>query len=196
MNKFFKNINIVILVFLFFNCTGAKQAIKINQANSDYDVVIQFAKGGMDDVINIKFPNQIIIKNNSFSKRYFNLIKYTYKNIPNNRDYGIGLFQQDENSLKKIKNNSKKNISPYGQLQYIYYTRHFVDSSKNIQDQFNIYIQKKTSKNKDTLHIGTVSDFKKNHKELFERLIKNDSISVQFLDGNKFGERISVPVEW
>ena len=50
--------------------------------------------------------------------------------------------------------------------------------------------------NKDTLHIGTVDEFKKRHKALFEKLTNGDSISIQFLDGKKLGERITVPVEW
>lgn len=49
---------------------------------------------------------------------------------------------------------------------------------------------------KDTLLIGTVTEFKIKHKELFERLTKNDSISIQFLDGKKLRKRVTVPVEW
>ncbi len=73
---------------------------------------------------------------------------------------------------------------------------HFLDSTKSIQQQFKPYIEKILKENKDTLHIGTVAEFKKKHKELFEKLTKNDSISIQFLDGKKLGERITVPVEW
>ena len=35
------------------------------------------------------------------------------------------------------------------------------------------------AQNKDTLHIGTVQEFKKKHKKLFELFTKNDSLSIQ-----------------
>lgn len=52
---------------------------------------------------------------------------------------------------------------------------------------------------KDTLHIGTVDEFKQTYKELFESLTKNDSISIQLLDSSTksgLGKRIAVPVKW
>ncbi len=52
------------------------------------------------------------------------------------------------------------------------------------------------AENKDTLHIGTVKEFKQKHTALFHKLTKGDSISIQFLDNNKLEERITVPVEW
>ncbi|WP_233268673.1 hypothetical protein [Cellulophaga sp. L1A9] len=147
-------------------------------------------------IIRIQFPNKITISNNSFSSENFITLDYKYNNVPIGRDLHIGLFSQEGNILIKTTNNSRKTIPGNKSLEYVYYTRHFVDSTEAIQQQFKPYVQEMLEENKDTLHIGTVSDFKKNHKELFERLTKNDSISVQFLDGNKFGERISVPVEW
>ncbi|MFL0083373.1 hypothetical protein V2665_10375 [Tenacibaculum maritimum] len=50
--------------------------------------------------------------------------------------------------------------------------------------------------NKDTLHIGTVTEFRQKHPKLFQQLTKDDRISIQFLEGKKLGKPISIPVTW
>lgn len=52
------------------------------------------------------------------------------------------------------------------------------------------------AENKDTLHIGTVREFKKRHENLFKYLTKNDSISIRFLEGKSLGKRLTIPVKW
>ena len=90
----------------------------------------------------------------------------------------------------------KKVIKSSDTISFVSFTSHFINNEDSIQQQFKPYIEQMLKENKDTLHVGTVSEFKQNHKELFEKLTKNDSISIQFLDGKKLGERITVPVEW
>ncbi|MBO0591720.1 hypothetical protein I2486_09905 [Cellulophaga sp. E16_2] len=196
MNKIFKLIIFVSIGILFISCGSVSNDIKFKQGATNYNVILRKTKDTENLIIKIQFPNKITITNNSFSSETFITLDYKYDNVPTGRDLHIGLFSQEGNVLMKTTNNSRKTIPSNKSLEYVYYTRHFVESTEAIQQQFKPYVQEMLEENKDTLHIGTVSDFKKNHKELFERLTKNDSISVQFLDGNKFGERISVPVEW
>ena len=52
---------------------------------------------------------------------------------------------------------------------------------------------------KDTLHIGTVKEFKEKHRELLNKVTNEDSISIRFIDKNtKYGlsKPISIPVNW
>lgn len=199
MNKLFKIVICGISLLLFFSCNNNKQAVTINCDNTIDPIIVRMTRED-SSIISIKFPQKVLIQNNSFFKKSFIKIEYRYNNnIPLGRNYGIGLYEQKNEMLVKISNNKKKTISPKNQLGYVFYTRHFVDSTKSIQQQFKPYIEKMLRFKKDILHIGTVAEFKQTHKELFESLTKNDSISIRFLDSSTesgLGERIAVPVKW
>jgi hypothetical protein len=185
----------ILIVYLLLSCKPNQDTIEINQKTTDYQITLRLSRQ-YEKIIGIKFPQIINIKNNSNKKETFIKIDYKYNSIPKERTYGISLFSEKEDSLIKISNNKKKEIDSYEKKQYVFYTRHFVDSVSFIQNEFKPYITKMLTENKDTLHIGTVQEFKQNHGELFKALTKNDSISIQFLDGKKLGERITVPVVW
>ena len=118
------------------------------------------------------------------------MIDYKYSN----EEGGVSLELFLNN--QKISNNTKKNLVPKTELKYSSYTRHFTDSTNSTQIQLDQYKNQMLAQNKDTLHIGTVSEFKAKHPILFEKLTKNDSISVRLLEDGKLGKRITVPVKW
>ena len=197
MNKILKIFIFAILVLSSYCCGNVHETLIVRQSNVDYPLIIRLSKE--NTIIRLQVPKKIIIENKSFLKESFVEIEYDYKNIPLERDLRIGLFEQENDTLVKISNNKKKTIPSKGNVNYILYTRHFVDSTKSIQQQFKPYIEKMLKLGKDTLHIGTVAEFKQTHKELFESLTKNDSISIRLLDSSTksgLGERIAVPVKW
>ncbi|MFB9057733.1 hypothetical protein ACFFU9_13380 [Mariniflexile ostreae] len=196
MNKSTKILILLIICFEFINCKSKNELITISQTTPDEQIIVRLT---LEDttVLSIKFPNSLVIKNNSYLEKSFVKIDYHYTETQSKwRNLGIRLYESKENILKPISTTGKKTLLRNESLQYTYYTRHYIDSSKAVQLQFKPYIKKMLNQKKDTLHIGTVAEFKKIHKELFEKLTKNDSISIQFLDGKKLGERITVPVEW
>ncbi len=195
MNKFL-TIFLVFLLLIFTDCKSINSTINITQKQVRQEIIIRTASDNKNRIIRIQFPNEIILKNNSFLNRDFLTINYNYNNIPLNRNLNLGLFTKANGKLKRIRNNKKKVLPSKESLNFIFYSRHFVDSTKSTQQQFQTYIEKMLAENKDTLHIGTVAEFKQKHTALFEKLTKGDSISIQFLDGKKLGERITVPVEW
>lgn len=146
-------------------------------------------------ILSVKMPNKLELNNDSYFKKTFIEFDYHY-NEKESRWRNLGIEMYNLSDFKNTPTQGKKTILGNKKLAYIYYTRHFLDSTKSIQQQFKPYIEKMLAQNKDTLHIGTVSEFKQRHKVLFEKLTKNDSISIQFLDGKKLGERITVPVAW
>ena len=195
MNNFL--IKFSLLSFLIFlQCKSLSDSVKITQKEISNHIIIRTASNNENRIISIQFPKEIVLRNNSLVSRGFIAIDYEYNNIPSNRNFHIGLFTNDNGELKRISNNKKKIIPSKESLNFIFYSRHFVDSTKSTQLQFKPYLEKMLKENKDTLHIGTVANFKTKHKELFEKLTKGDSISIQFLDGKKLGERITVPAEW
>ena len=196
MNRLRNTVIFFFLVSIIIGCNPISKSIKINQFESRNKVILRLSR--LDSMIlGVKFPKKIQIKNNSQSNESFIMIDYLYEDsLTKWRNLGIELYKKEKKGLKRISNNKKKTISSTYNLEYIFYTRHFIDSSKIIQDQLKPYMHRMFSENKDTLHINTVNEFKQKHKELFEKLTKNDSISIQFLNGKELGERITVPVEW
>ena len=178
--------------FVLTNCKTGN--INVNFYDTEYSVILRKSEREKK-ITYIRLPKKLRLENGFLTNRMFKRIVYSYK-INKDKCLGLVLYQKKNDSLSRISNNKKKAISAKESLEYIYYTRHFIDSTKSIQQQFKPYIEKMLAENKDTLHIGTVDEFKQQHKELFEKLTKNDSISIQFLDGKKLGERITVPVAW
>lgn len=195
MNSRLKKIVILtILLFIFHSCKCNKGNIDVINTKINHPVILRLSKTYLK-IFRVKIPTKIILKNNLTRKKEFVNFKYNYGSTKNKGIIEF-VFKETENKLIEIDNDSKKTIHPYDEKEFIIYSSHKVDSTKLTQQQFKPYIEKMLAENKDTLHIGTVAEFAKKHKALFETLTKNDSISVQFLDGDKFGERITVPVKW
>lgn len=191
MNNYLK------IFFLFFlvACTTIKDSIKITQKETVFPVYALLSSD-TKRIVRLCFPNEIKIENTSSNKKSFIKINYEYNSIANSIGNFIRLYKEKNNSLEKISNNKKKTIFPKENKDFIFYTVHYIDTSSLFRNELKYYNEKMLQENKDTLHIGTVSEFKTKHKELFEKLTKNDSISIQFLDGKKLGERIIIPVKW
>ncbi len=196
MNNYLKILVLSFMLLGIIRCKPFKSIITINQVATTNLVIARLTS--IDSTIyGFKFPSKLIIKNNSSSKKHFVLIDYNYRDsLSNWANRNIELYKIYGEALRRISNNERKIIPSKESLEFIFYTRHFIDSSKSIQQQFKPYVAKMLAENKDTLHVGTVTEFKKKHAALFEKLTKGDSISIQFLDNGKFGERVTVPVEW
>jgi len=186
------------LIFLFLiSCKSSVDLLEFKSYQVDKPVIIKRPIDNKNRIIRVYFPSQISVTNTSYFKKIdFISFKYLYQNIPVDRDYGIDLYLEYQNNLKEIRNNKKKTINRGETLNFIYYTKHFVDSSKETQTILAPYARKMLAQNKDTLHIGTLTEFKTKHPLLFEKLTKNDSISLKLLEGKPVWDRITVPVEW
>ncbi|CAL2104600.1 hypothetical protein [Tenacibaculum sp. 190130A14a] len=191
------NKTISLLIFFSLLSCFRKNNIEVNFADANEKVVILSAMNNRQYITRILFPKRIKITNVSNSTISFVKLTYLYnQNMPIEKDYGIGLFEQKNNKLYTISTTGKKKIDSKKWLEYSLYTKHYIDTSALNQKKFKEFTNKMFSENKDTLHIGTVSEFKQKHKDLFEKLTKNDSISIQLLDDGKLGKLISVPVSW
>ncbi|CAA0252734.1 conserved hypothetical protein [Tenacibaculum maritimum] len=191
MNNYFT----ILLLFLFITCKTVKRTIIITQKETILPVYALLSND-TQKIIRLCFPIKVNLKNTSSSEQSFIKVNYEYNSIPRELAYGVSLFKKKKASLIRISNNQKKGIPSYSSKEYILYTRHFVDSISSIQQQFKPYINQMLTTNKDTLHIGTVTEFQQKHPKLFQQLTKNDRISIQFLEGKKLGKPISIPVTW
>ncbi|OEK08616.1 hypothetical protein A8C32_03975 [Flavivirga aquatica] len=179
------------LIFILSACANKKESLSSFEQKNP--VVIKLGKK-YKKIFRINIPIGLSVKNKSILNKSFITIDYKY--TPYSKGIGEDIYISKGKELIEVKNNLKKNITPYTSNEYIIYSRYRLDSLESTQKQFKSYIKRMLAENKDTLHIGTVKEFKIKHKVLFEKLTKNDSISIQFLDDGKLGERITVPVKW
>ena len=182
------------MLIILCSCKNTNDVFKIAQSRSEKRIILRMASED-STILSVKMPNKFELKNNSYTNRAFVKIDYKYNHKESKwRNLGFELY--DVEKYQPVTTRGKKTILGNKKLQYVYYTRHYLDSTKSTQKHLKVYVEQMLKENKDTLHIGTVADFKVKHKELFEKLTKKDSISIRFLDGEKMGERIMVPVEW
>ena len=153
--------------------------------NTDHQIIARYNKK-YKKIYRLNIPIKVKISSNDY-KNAFNI---DYKYIPFQKGIGIDLYDLEENEI------TNKRIDLLKNNEFIVYTWFRIDSSFTIQKKFQNQIRKAVIENKDTLHIGTVSEFKAKHPILFEKLTKNDSISVRLLEDGKLGKRITVPVKW
>jgi hypothetical protein len=187
-----KNISYLFLIIITLTKCGSNNQV-IKTFDTDQQVVIRY-NVKYDYIFRVNLPIGINFQNRFTDNKFFIKVKYKYE--PYSEGIGEDLYQFDLTKWIKIKNNKKKNTDLFEKNNLSLYSWYRLDSTKATQQQFTPYIKKMLAENKDTLHIGTVKEFKKNHGELFKALTKGDSISIQFLDGKKLGERITVPVVW
>ncbi len=171
------------ILFLLLCCSSNHESLEVIQETTDYPITLRLSPK-YKKIIGIKFPQRIKIKNRTIKRIAFVKIDYEYNSIPKKRSYGISLFKEESGYLKKISNNKKKEIAPYNEREYVFYTRHFIDTISSIQNVLKPYITKMIELNQDTLSIGTISEFKRSHNDLLKILTKNDSISIRLIDKN------------
>lgn len=194
MNKF--KIILVISIFFFSSCKNTNEAIVIEQLKTNYPVVLRMSSK-FKKIIGIKLPLKLKIKNNSLRRRSFIAIDYEYKST--NRNLGIELYREERKKLKRISNNKLKHIYPYEEEVFVFKSRHVIDSSKVFQKHLIQYVNKMLALKQDTLVVGDLDHFKRNNKDVFNQIVRDDLISIKFWNpkaGDKLNGIISVPVEW
>ncbi len=188
MNKVFLYTTSCILTILFCACNNK---IIIQRKDSKLPVIVRM-NNKYKSVNGILFPFNLSIVNSNLVIKKFIEIEYEYgfrKNC-----YGLELYENN----KKISNNKLKIIKGRDVLEYQIYTRHAFDTTKLIHTQLQPYLEKMIELNQDTLHIGTVTEFKKSYPEIFKMLTENDTISIDFYERkNKyFSNKQAIPANW
>ncbi len=188
MNKLLLAIGSCLVFTLIISCNNS---IVLTQADTNKSIIVRKNKE-LGTISIIQFPLRLIIENQSLLKKKFSSIDYDY----GFNDKGSNIILIDKN--KALYNYQLKVVSAREKKEYLVYTVHFTDSSRFIQNQLRPYAEKLSELNQDTLHIGTVAEFKKNHAELFKMLTENDTISIRYLknENSGLGERIAIPANW
>ena len=141
MNKFLILFSLLSL-FIFTHCKSIDNNITITQKEVSQEIILRRVKTHKNRIVRIQFPKEIIISNNSLYTFDILSLHYMYNNIPYNRNLDLGLYITENDTLKRIMNNKSRLVFPKKELRSIIYSRHFVDSTKSIQEEFRPYTQK------------------------------------------------------
>ena len=178
-------------LLLIFTISSCVKDLNINRIDSKHPVIV---KMNIEDqvITGIKFPFELSVSNRNLSNKGFGdiIYKYGFKN----RGAGIEIYHGNE----RIPIEGIKYVPAGKDENYFIYSRHFTDFSETTQNQLKPYVQKMLELNQDTLHVGTVAEFKEHHPELFKMLTENDTISIRHLKGRNsgLGERVAIPANW
>lgn len=183
-----KYTGIFLCVLCMFACSNR---FHIEKNHSNKPVIVRVNKS-IKMITVIKFPFDFILKNPNFLDMKFGSIDYQY--FHKEGGISIELYLDDQ----RITNDQLKVVRARERINFHIYTRHLADSSSITQNQLKPYVQKMLELDQDTLHVGTVAEFKKRHPELFKMLTENDTISIRHLKGRNsgLGERIAIPANW
>jgi len=184
MNK----IIFLIGLFIIFCCKTYENKILAEQIKTNHPIVLKYNKAH-NKFSRIKIPLKIKIENNSVSDYNFASIRYEY----NSGFKGIkeDLYTEENQKLKKIINNEKKTIKSKKNKEFIMYTSHRLDSSKQFQEKLTSYL-KKVKENNKKISIGSISEFKLKNHALLTFLTKNDSVIINTWKG----ENIILSIKW
>ena len=174
--------SVLILLSLFtICCKKTENLISIKFIPSAENVCLQYNES-WNTISAINLPLNFDVENHGFAKEH--LVRFSYKYGNKMEGQATRLFLRRDNKFEKQNNSENIYIKGFKTNSYRIRTKHFIDTTKFNNSFFKPYIEEMQLLNQDTLSIGTISDLKVKHRDLFNNLVQNDSISFFFLDEN------------
>ncbi|NDV65219.1 hypothetical protein [Bacteroides sp. 224] len=201
------------IICLLSSCRFTKslsETVFVEQTYSKYPVII---RADLDDnkVFSVNFPFVFKFKNSSPVKRKIYSINYYYCKecrkqymvARGNWNAASLLYEKIKDSLVRIKPHYKnyRAIAAPEIQEIIVYPSHEIDQSDIVQSELKEYVEqmKKRGKiqGKDTLSIGSFSEFKEKHPELTKTLLEGDSIKFKISGtDNKMDTLVVLPIKY
>ncbi len=189
-----KTKNYLYIIFLFvLTACGQKKAkniendlnIIVNETNEP--LILRYNKKN-NTIAMVMFPYNIMIYNNTDAKHIIERCYYLYRR-KNGRGEGKagGLlhYKTDKNLYSFIEYSEKKLIKKNDSLDYLLYSLHTL-KEKNIEQQqaLGVYKEEMRAQQKDTMHVGSLEEFRKKHPKLTEYFLESDLIRVDYRKEN------------
>ncbi|QKX06464.1 hypothetical protein HN014_16600 [Aquimarina sp. TRL1] len=191
MSRLFLN---ALVFMLFINCSNVKNIIEVKQLETDVPVVL-WVNHKYKKIITIDIPFKFKIHNKSLINKKFTSYEYYDNDIQSKR--GFVLYLVKGNQLIK-QGFQPKTIKQNSSGDYIAYTSHILDSLPNTQNKLRAYLDDMLINKKDSLLVGSLKSFSKNHNELIQKTVKNDTIIINFLEKESKGgtwSEVKTPID-
>ena len=157
-------------------------SVLVEQIESNFPIVIRY-DSIKDYIFRIQFPLMFKVCNMSNNSKHMGHISYYYKDIK----YALSYEQGWNYNLLINKEKNGELLTPYrrGRIvidslsneNFVFHTGHSIRYEDSIlQSVFRPFISQIKNTGKDTLHIGTIQEFKKKYPEIINLLLQDDSI--------------------
>jgi len=192
----------IVLVNTFqIACSQNKEPVTVEQVPSNYSSIL-YANSKEGKIISVKFYLTFDITNNTDDEislsfpEYISkgtLLKQLYRGwrtvIPvyfnQNENLEIVFGNKEVEGLEKLKNTPK---------EYVFVARHEFSQDSSVQSLFSYYLEKIKIENKDTLHIGTITELKQKGSPILQSL-EGDSILISFGRNDIYLDPIPVQIK-
>ncbi|WP_282057141.1 hypothetical protein [Maribacter luteus] len=176
-----KTIVLIVIFFLSVCCGSSKKSLTVTFIPSTENVFLHYNES-WKTISEINIPFNFSIENHTSQKEQ--LVRYSYNYGNNMEGHPTRLFIKKNKGYIKLKNSEDIFIEGHKTNSYKTRTKHFIDTTRFGRTFFEPYIKEMQRSNQDSLNVGSILEFKVKHKEFFTNLLKNDSISLLFLDEN------------
>lgn len=190
---------LIIFAVVLFSCSFAQIPIKIKQIESFEEVIISY-DATKANIWGIQIPFEFETDFNGNDSLW---ISDAY-NYVEEEFTGKGSGEGWKRAPLKIKIKDSYAIqyptTRYSQqletCHYLVWARYNINPSSDLQDSLSQYVEQMKEKGIASLNVGTLSQFKKKHPKIVERILKNDSIGFDIRQQpRKFIDFITVPIE-
>lgn len=182
-------------------CSQNKESISVEQIPSNYSTILR-ADLDKKNILSVRFYLEFNITNNTNEEINVSFPEYIY-NKKYTRDSYLGwvksipIYSNQNDTLEHIFSN--KEIIGLEKLEnkpkrYVFLTAHEPKQDSLAQSLFSIYLEKMKSENKDTLHIGTISELKAKNSPIL-KMLEGDSLILSFGRNDIYLDPIPVQIK-
>ncbi|WP_422090691.1 hypothetical protein [Tenacibaculum ovolyticum] len=183
------NIYILICLIATMSCSTTNKIKVTNKMLNDFEV-IGWYDDSTDKIWAISFPFQIHIKNYKKNDWLINY-KYEYKE-PSEGKYANLYFVNKNKVMSKIEPFKKNKLTVNEKYKLLLYSKHIILNT----DYSNKILSKINENIKDSILLGTISNFKDLYPSLASDLIEGDTLVLRFKSSeNNKKKRIKVPIK-
>ncbi|TPN82811.1 hypothetical protein [Aquimarina algicola] len=179
-------------IIFFFVLTACSQNKNVNAdtslniiVNETNEPIILWYNIEADVITRVMFPYNIMMYNKTNNDYVVNSVRYLYRRQDDNYSGGIGggklHYKTNENFYLFTDNGKSFKINQKDSLDYLLYSLHILKEKNTEQQQaLEIYKEEMRAQQKDSMHVGTLKQFRKKHPELTEYFLERDSIRISY----------------
>ncbi len=192
---FKKRLLLLLALPVLVKCQDKRQSIEIEQLKTEQQVVFRMKYNNDTEkhqVSIIQFPIVLTVYNNLNKETEIKKFSYLYNPLNKNLIHqSAKIYQIENNKLKEINPFFDKILVNNTPKKFLIYTRHALTDTVNYNyNYFKPYIDKMKERKIDSLLMGAINEFKKEHSKLTENLLSHDEIVLLF---NKKVEEVIYP---
>jgi len=193
---------LILIVNIFHvTCSQNNEKIRIVQVPSSFQTIL-YANSEKNIMESVQFYLTFDIKNNTDEDISLSFPEYIYagklsRDLFKEWREAIPIYYNQKDRLESVF--SSETIDTVGKIEktakkYTFITFNTLSKDSLIQSIFSSYLEKMRAENKDTLHIGTISELKQKNSPILKAL-EGDSIIISFNKRDVYFDPIAIQLK-